>query len=336
MPKVISESILAEDESAIESPTPRRAIKDVPVSKIRPSRFQTRETSVADVTKLAKSIERDGLLQPISVTPVEDDLYEVVHGHRRLAACKQLDWKLVPCIVEKKTDEEQARIVLTENLQRKDLNALEEARGYKALRDEFHYSLIKIARMIGKSRPHVSNRLRLLEADPAIADAVSRETITVAHALLAMAVPPVFLVSRFVDLIGATEATVEETERMLTSLRNGNWSLVFNRSVDPRHCREYVPRGCSASPVNWLKVRAISEEGLREEVFAFSDGTILQGLEEVKAAQTLNWKNVNVGVFVPTSYLKTPDELRIFQATDQEWPMVLRSLKRLVSNNTLN
>lgn len=327
-------SDLVEDSSATKFPSRARELKEIPVAMIRASRFQTREPSAMDIIKLAESIRSDGLLQPICVSPVEDGYFEVIHGHRRFKACQQLGYESIPCIVETRTEEEKARIVLAENLQRKDLNPIEEARGYKALRDEFGYTVTKIAETIGMSRPHVSNRLRLLEADPSIADAVSRETITVAHALLAMAIPPGNEVSRFVDLLETVEPTVKETKKCKRALERGNKMLMFERRVDPKLCRDYLP-SFSESLFNCEKLLELFEEGQKEEVYALGDGLVLRGLDEAKAAQVLNWTSIDCVIFVPTSYLMKPAsklEPGPFQATDEEWPLILRPLRQLVNS----
>ena len=319
---------------ATKSPSRTREYKEIPIAEIKASKFQTRKPSAMDIIKLAKSIQSDGLLQPISVSQIEDGHYEVIHGHRRFKACQHLGWEQITCVVETRTEEEKARIVLAENLQRKNLKPIEEAHGYKVLREEFGYSVTKIAKTVGMSRPHVSNRLRLLEADPSIADAVSRETLTVAHALLAMALPPVFEVSRFVDLLETVEPTVKETEKWKRALERGEKMLMFERRVDPKLCRDYMP-SFSESSFNCIAVKSMYEEGQKEEVYVLGDGLVLRGLGEANAAKVLNWTSIDCVIFVPTSYLMKPVsklEPRPFQATDEEWPLILRPLRQLVKS----
>jgi len=138
--------------------------QEVDIKKIRSPRHVLRD-EYGQIDELLLSISQKGLIQPIVVRPVEDDeLFEVVAGHRRLKACKMLDVKKIPCYVMDLDDKEAFELAITENLQRKTLNPLEEAKAFKNYTGEFGYgSETELARRIGKSPSYVSRRIALLK-----------------------------------------------------------------------------------------------------------------------------------------------------------------------------
>jgi len=141
------------------------APRTLPVAFLRPNPFQPRKRfDAAALDELAASIKEKGILQPILARPVagEKDAYEIIAGERRWRAAQRASVHEVPVIVRELTDLETLEIALIENLQRTDLNILEEAEGYKVLIDHFQKSQDTLAEEIGKSRSHVANTLRLL------------------------------------------------------------------------------------------------------------------------------------------------------------------------------
>ncbi|HLO21401.1 MAG TPA: ParB/RepB/Spo0J family partition protein [Sphingomicrobium sp.] len=142
-----------------------RAQLALPVANIRPGRLQPRRRFDAEeVEALAKSIREKGVLQPILVRPIagESGMYELVAGERRWRAAQQAQLHEIPALVRELTDRDTLEVALVENLQRQDLTAIEEARGYQRMIDDFRRTQEDVAEVVGKSRPHVANTLRLL------------------------------------------------------------------------------------------------------------------------------------------------------------------------------
>jgi ParB family transcriptional regulator, chromosome partitioning protein len=159
--------------------------KLIPISQITPGALQPRHTFIDDtINELAASIKQHGLLQPILVRPLvgEDAQYEIVAGERRWRAAQKAQLHEVPVIIRELNDDETLEIALIENLQREDLNPIDEAFALQQLLDQFCTTHDEVAAKVGKSRPYVANMLRLTELPQDIADAVRGRLISAGHA----------------------------------------------------------------------------------------------------------------------------------------------------------
>lgn len=136
----------------------------------------------SDLEDLLSSIKEYGILQPLVVTQKPDGKYELIAGERRLRASRMLGLKTVPVVVRTATEQEKLELALIENIQRTDLNPVEEAQAYQALIDQFSLSQEEVAKKVGKSRPHVTNTIRLLELDKSMLDALVAGKISRSHA----------------------------------------------------------------------------------------------------------------------------------------------------------
>lgn len=148
-------------------------------------KFQPRDTfDVEKLKELASSIQKSGILQPIIVRPLKQSVYayEIVAGERRWQAAKLVGRETVPVLIHQLNDEEALEIALIENIQRADLNALEEAVGYKRLIEEFSYTQETVAKSVGKSRSQIANTLRLLNLPKSIQDHIRKKNLTAGHA----------------------------------------------------------------------------------------------------------------------------------------------------------
>lgn len=160
-----------------------------PIDKIYPSPTNPRD-AIGDVSDLAASIARMGVLQPILIRPqLGDGEYEVISGHRRLAAAIEAGLSQIPARLCEVNDEQVAEIQIVENLQRKDLSPMEEARGYQRLQTEFSHSADQIAERVGKSRAYVYAKLKLLALHQAGRDALAAGQISESIALLVARIP---------------------------------------------------------------------------------------------------------------------------------------------------
>jgi ParB family chromosome partitioning protein len=158
-------------------------VKEIPVEWIIPDPNQPRKNfDDKSLKELASSIKQHGLLEPILVRPVGNGRFQIVLGERRFRACKLLDLKTIRAEVRELTDNQVLEIQLVENLQRKDLNPVEEAETFRRMAEELGYTHEDIARKIGKSREYVSNKLRLLKLPEDIRRALLEGKISESHA----------------------------------------------------------------------------------------------------------------------------------------------------------
>jgi ParB family chromosome partitioning protein len=170
-------------------PEKTEKIVELDIGQIRPNRYQPREDFDEEKLKeLADSIKTKGIVQPIVVTHLDKDSYEIVVGERRLRAVKSLGFKTIPAIIRKLENLDLLEFSLIENLQRQNLNPIEEAKAFARLIGEFGFTHEKIAQAVTKDRATVSNTLRLLNLPKKLQEAVSSGKISIGHAKLLLSV----------------------------------------------------------------------------------------------------------------------------------------------------
>ena len=171
---------------AMQKPLPSQGEQRmIPLDRISPSPFNPRKTfPEAELEELANSIREKGLVQPIILRPigVGGQHYEIVAGERRWRAAQKASLHLVPAIVRALTDQEALELAIIENVQRADLNAIEEAAGYRELIERFGYTQEELSQIIGKSRSHLANTMRLLKLPDAVQSLVREGQLTAGHA----------------------------------------------------------------------------------------------------------------------------------------------------------
>ena len=169
----------------------KQSIKEIDLNQIKPNRFQPRQTfDEQKIKELAQSIEKHGILSPILVRETGAGGYELIAGERRLRAAKQAGLKTAPCMVDSAEDQLSLELALIENLQREDLNPIEEARGYDRLKREFSLTQDKIAEVTGKARSSVANSMRLLNLPPSIIDLLYAGELEKGHAKILASMEP--------------------------------------------------------------------------------------------------------------------------------------------------
>jgi ParB family chromosome partitioning protein len=205
-------------EVSEESPTadsgrkPRRApIENLKANPRNPRRAFT-ETELAELTE---SIRERGIIQPIVVRAVrgESDNYEIIAGERRWRAAQRAGLHDVPVAVVEATDAQALEFAIIENVQRADLNPIEEAAGYLALMEEFHHSQDDVAQIVGKSRPHVANTLRLLKLSDQVKAMVQGGQISAGHARLLVGQPNALEIAKDIVARGLNVRQVEAAMR---------------------------------------------------------------------------------------------------------------------------
>jgi len=169
----------------------RRTIQDVNLSQINAGRFQPREIfNEESLQELTDSIKKHGVISPILVRELGLNKFEVIAGERRMRASLQAGLETIPCLVEQKEDQDALESALIENLQREDLNAVEEARGYDRLKREFGLTQDEVATSTGKARSSIANSIRILSLPQNVLDMLSAGKIEKGHAKLLASMEP--------------------------------------------------------------------------------------------------------------------------------------------------
>lgn len=196
-----------------------RSLKHVPIEMIKANPLNPRKHfAEEDLETLAKSLRDKGLLQPIVVRPAPDGMYEIVAGERRWRAAQRAAIHDVPVLVRDLDDRETLEIALIENVQRADLNPLEEARAYKQLIEQYQYTQQQLADSIGKSRSHIANTLRLQTLPESVLTLIETGTLSAGHARTLVATDsPQELAEKIIKL-GMTVRQAEDLTRT-TSLK---------------------------------------------------------------------------------------------------------------------
>ncbi|HYM63666.1 MAG TPA: ParB/RepB/Spo0J family partition protein [Gaiellaceae bacterium] len=165
-------------------------LAQLPVGAIRPNGRQPRRRSNPDaLAGLAESVRVQGVVQPVVVRPISDGVYELIAGERRWRAAKTAGLATIPALVRPTDDRDSLLLALVENVAREDLSPVEEARAYATLQDEFALSLGEVAERVGRSKPSVSNRIRLLDLPDDVLGLVERGLLSEGHARAVLAVP---------------------------------------------------------------------------------------------------------------------------------------------------
>ncbi|GJE03408.1 ParB/RepB/Spo0J family partition protein [Methylobacterium isbiliense] len=194
------------------APADRKGQRRVPIEFLRPNpRNPRRHFAETELEELAASIRTRGVIQPIVARAVAKvpDAFEIVAGERRWRAAQRAGLHEVPVVVVEIDDRTSLEYAILENVQRADLNAIEEAAGYERLMSEFRYSQTELAEIIGKSRSHLANTLRLLQLPPSVQEQVIAGTLTAGHARALLAVRDPEAVARRVVQEGMTVREVE-------------------------------------------------------------------------------------------------------------------------------
>ena len=209
---------------------------EIAIDRIVPNPKQPRRTFVeADLEELTESIKTKGIIQPILVRPdpSQPEMFEIIAGERRWRAARRAGLSMVPAVVREMDDREMLEIAIIENVQRADLNAVEEAEAYKALIDRFGRTQESVAQQVGKSREHVSNALRLLSLPEDVREHVREARLTPGHARALMKTSDP---SGFAATVIAKQLSVRETEALSRAdkVSGGKSAVDVDKDVDTK------------------------------------------------------------------------------------------------------
>ena len=194
----------------------RNSTVKLKLSDIEPNRNQPRkEFNEEALAELADSISQHGVLQPLLVRPLPDGGYQIVAGERRWRACRMAGVSEVPAVIRELTESQVMELALIENLQREDLSVIEEAEGYKLLMETYNFTQDEISKSVGKSRPSITNALRILNLPPNILDLLKEGKITAGHARALLSFSNEEEMQRAAKLIVENGLSVREIENIV-------------------------------------------------------------------------------------------------------------------------
>lgn len=206
---------------------------EIAIDRIAPSPFQPRRTfDEGKIEELAGSIRNQGIIQPLVVRR-KNDGYELIAGERRWRAAMKAGLSRVPVVVRQASDHEALQLALVENLQREDLNPIEEASGYRRLQDEFQWSQEEMAERVGKSRPAIANSLRLLSLPAEVQHEVSAGNLPAGQARALLGLHTEALIVSACREVIAKGFSTRETEKMVRLLLVGRKRRRATQVVDP-------------------------------------------------------------------------------------------------------
>lgn len=193
----------------------------VNINDIEPNRDQPRKDfDEKALSELAESIALHGVIQPLLVRPISDGGYQLVAGERRWRASRMAGLTEVPVFIREMSDRQVAEVALIENLQREDLNPLEEAKGYAQLMKDYSLTQEQVAKSVGKSRPAIANTMRILELPEEVLEFVRQGKLSAGHARTLLPLKEYKELIKLVEEIILKEISVRETERIVKSVLN--------------------------------------------------------------------------------------------------------------------
>ncbi|MGV3487735.1 MAG: ParB/RepB/Spo0J family partition protein [Tuberibacillus sp.] len=217
-------------DAAVEE---QEKVQEIKIKDLRPNPYQPRKTfDDAAIQDLKNSIEEHGIIQPLIVRKSIKG-YEIVAGERRYRAAVEAKLKTVPAIVKSLSDEKMMEIALIENLQREDLNPIEEAIAYKKLIEELNITQEELSKRVGKSRPHIANQLRLLQLNQPIQQLISDGKLSMGHGRALLSLKDKNKLPVVVDKIIKDQLNVRDLEKWIQKL-NENVSRETNKKNKPK------------------------------------------------------------------------------------------------------
>lgn len=208
-------ALFGEEENVLE----KENVQTLPISRVEPRKDQPRrEFDPAAIEELAASIREYGLIQPITVRPLEKGYYQIIAGERRWRASRAAGLKEVPVRILEADDKLAMELALVENLQREDLNPMEEAAGYKKLMDDYGLTQEQVAERVQKSRPAVTNALRLLHLGESLQKKVSSGALSAGHARALLPLRDEAMREKAAADIESRGLSVRQTEALVASL----------------------------------------------------------------------------------------------------------------------
>lgn len=213
-------------------------IVNIDVNKIIPNKNQPRKIfDVKSLEELSQSIKNYGVIQPITVRKIYDDIYEIIAGERRFKAVKLLNMETIPAVVIEVKDEESAAMALIENLQREDLDFIEEAMAYERLIEDFDLNQTRLAERLGKSQSTIANKMRILKLPDSVKQRLRESKLSERHARALLKIEDEELLLNVVDKVINKDLNVSETEKLVNSIVGG---INKKKKKDKQYVRNFI------------------------------------------------------------------------------------------------
>jgi len=204
----------------------------LPIESLQPGQYQPRQDFNSEaLEELAQSITSQGLIEPLVVRSIAKQRYEIIAGERRWRAARLAGLTRIPCLIGDYSDKQVCALTLIENIQRQDLNLIEEANGYRRLVDEFHYHQAEIAVLVGKSRSHIANIMRLLGLSGWLKNLIREGTLSLGHARLLVGLPNTEQ-EYFAQQTLSDQWSVRQLEQAVKLHKNKEFTQVKNAKKD--------------------------------------------------------------------------------------------------------
>lgn len=309
----------------------------IEIKKVSPNPYQPRRTfDEVKMQELTESIREHGVFQPILVR-LKEDGYQLIAGERRLRAAKRAGLKAIPAIVREMSDNEMMELAIIENIQRQDLNPVEEAQAYKRLAEEFHLTQEQIARRLSKSRPYIANSIRLLNLPDPVLDLLAEGKLTPGHVrpLLTLTAEQAIQIAQ---QLAEQKATVREAELWARRVSNpgyfkgGSLERIFSRFEENREDGEEETESQSSAMSVRTKEKESeieastangAEKGRENPIQETEDSKEPQGGKRFSALETVaakEWKNKG----------KSEGDSSFEAAEKRDLPVELKEIQRVL------
>jgi len=210
-------------------------INEIEIESVAPNLFQPRQDfDLEKMEELKESIKKHGIIQPIVVRKMTDG-YELVAGERRLKAAKEIGIKKIPAIVKNFSNEKSLEIALVENIQREDLNPIEQANAFRRLSEEFNLTQQELSEVTGKSRALISNTVRLLKLNSEIQSRISEGKISFGHAKLLLSIEDEEMQEAICNRIISNDLSVRATEQLIKNINQAKRKQFKVKSITFEH-----------------------------------------------------------------------------------------------------
>lgn len=213
-------------------------IVNIDVNKIIPNKNQPRKIFDDNaLEELSQSIKNYGIIQPITVRKIYDDIYEIVAGERRYKAIKLLKMDTIPAVIIEVKEEESAAMALIENLQREDLDFIEEAMAYERLIEDFELNQTQLAEKLGKSQSTIANKMRILKLPDSVKQKIREGGLSERHARALLKLDDEELLLNILDKVISKDLNVSETEKLVNSIAE---DINEKKIRDKRYVRNFI------------------------------------------------------------------------------------------------
>ena len=263
-------ALLPQTQSEYSTLQPQDRVQDIKVDLIQPNRYQPRrEFDEGALNELAESIRAYGILQPLIVRSIEGERYELIAGERRLRASKIVGLEKVPAIIRDYTDAQMSEISIIENVQRENLNVIEEAQAYERLIKEFGHTQEVVAAKIGRSRSHISNILRLLKLSPTVRALISKGLLTLGQARPLLAIENEVIQIQAAEMILSEGLSVRKVEAFINELKNSG--LLANLTANLNNTNEVADSETKTVEVEKPIINKNVDENIQRNKISTSD-----------------------------------------------------------------